>query len=66
MARNDDEPKRPMGLRIPLSDYEYLTRVANRNDVDASHQVRRMIAYCRRHMPEDWLPSSEDDQSQAA
>lgn len=46
-----------VSARVDPEILDHIGERARRADVDASHMIRRMLAYAARHMPADWLPS---------
>jgi hypothetical protein len=48
-----------VSARVDPEILDHIGERARRADVDASHMIRRMLAYAARHMPADWLPSGD-------
>lgn len=48
-----------VSARVDPEILDHIGERARRADVDASHMIRRMLAYADRYMPADWLPSGD-------
>jgi hypothetical protein len=48
--------RRTLSVRLAENGYLNISQRAEREDVDVSHMVRRMLAYATANMPEGWVP----------
>lgn len=51
--------RRALSVRLAHTGYKHIEQRAQREDVDVSHMVRRMLAYAVLNMPEGWVPAKQ-------
>lgn len=53
------QERRSLTVRLTMTGYDHISDRANREDVDVSRMVRRMLAYASANMPTGWVPPKE-------